>query len=78
MIFDKAIIVIVNIIGSIMFMIIIIVVRYNMSLRELAENKMIFDDELEQVLIKANAIYSSQVPQSWNGSGNLIKYECQY
>ena len=23
--------------------------RYNMSLRELAENKMIFDDELEQV-----------------------------
>ena len=35
-------------------MIIIIVVRYNMSLRELAENKMIFDDELEQVLRKDN------------------------
>ena len=55
MIFFKTIIVIVNIIGSIMFMIIIIVVRYNMSLRELAENKMIFDDELEQVLIEDNA-----------------------
>ena len=38
---------------SIFDMIIIIMVRYNMSLRELAENKMIFDDELEQVLIQA-------------------------
>ena len=45
-------IVIVNSIGSI-FDIIMIGVRYNMSLRELAENKMIFDDELEQVLSKA-------------------------
>ena len=45
--------VIFNLIGSIFDMIIIIiVVRYNMSLRELAENKMIFDDELEQVLSK--------------------------
>lgn len=33
---------------------------YNMSLRELAENKMIFDDELEQVLSKANARLSSR------------------
>ena len=46
------IIIIVNTIGSI-FDIIMIGVRYNMSLRELAENKMIFDDELEQVLSKA-------------------------
>ena len=45
------IIVIVSIIGSIFDIFIIIAgVRYNMSLRELAENKMIFDDELEQVL----------------------------
>ena len=31
-------------------MVIVLPTRYNMSLRELAENKMIFDDELEQVL----------------------------
>ena len=31
-------------------MVIVLPSRYNMSLRELAENKMIFDDELEQVL----------------------------
>ena len=48
------IIIIVDIIGSIFdILIIMIAVRYNMSLRELAENKMIFDDELEQVLSKA-------------------------
>ena len=65
MIFDKAIIVIVNIIGSIMFMIIIIVVRYNMSLRELAENKMIFDDELEQVLIEDNIVRFPKQGLGW-------------
>ena len=60
MILDKTImtvhiIIIVSIIGSIFDIFIIIAgVRYNMSLRELAENKMIFDDELEQVLSKTN------------------------
>ena len=65
MIFIKTIIVIVNIIGSIMFMIILIVVRYNMSLRELAENKMIFDDELEQVLIEANIVRFPKQGLGW-------------
>ena len=36
--------------GPSLIFVIIISSRYNMSLRELAENKMIFDDELEQVL----------------------------
>ena len=64
MVFDKAIIVIVNIVGSI-FDMIIIVVRYNMSLRELAENKMIFDDELEQVLIEDNIVRFPKQGLGW-------------
>ena len=48
------IIIIFNIIEFIFdILIMTIAIRYNMSLRELAENKMIFDDELEQVLSKA-------------------------
>ena len=70
MIFNKTIIVI---IGSIMFMIILIVARYNMSLRELAENKMIFDDELEQVLIEDNIVRFPKQGLGWVNQGAIPK-----
>ena len=38
-------------------MVIVLPSRYNMSLRELAENKMIFDDELEQVLSNVRLLF---------------------